>query len=125
MRGQAKLAHLDGPDRSIGPLRELQPAPTGVHLSLESILAIGATRDLRRRAAHAFGQALRAVRSAQGFTQEKLAQRCQFNRTYLSLLEGGRRTPTFTMIIKLGHALNVDPMELFASALANLRAEVK
>jgi len=83
----------------------------------------GATRDLRRRGAVAFGQALRSMRAEQGLTQEMLALRCQFDRTYLSLLEGGRRTPTFTMIVKLSHALHVDPVRLFGYALENYLAE--
>lgn len=122
MRGQGKSVDLDS-SSSIGPLRVQQSVPADVRLSLEGRLATGATRDLRRRGAVAFGQALRTVRAGQGLTQEQLALRCQFDRTYLSLLEGGRRNPTFTMIVKLGHALNVDPMQLFACALENYLAE--
>jgi transcriptional regulator with XRE-family HTH domain len=86
-------------------------------------LALGANRDLRRRGAAAFGQALRTMRVDQGLTQEMLALRCRFDRTYLSLLEGGRRNPTFTTIVKLSHALNVDPVRLFGHALEKYLAE--
>jgi DNA-binding XRE family transcriptional regulator len=122
MRGQEKSVDLES-SSNIDPLRVQQSVPADVHLSLEGRFAIGATRDLRRRGAVAFGKALRTVRAEYGLTQEQLALRCQFDRTYLSLLEGGRRNPTFTMIVKLSHALSADPMRLFAHALENYLAE--
>jgi transcriptional regulator with XRE-family HTH domain len=96
--------------------------PSAVRTVAEHVTT-GANRDLRRRGAVAFGQALRSIRAEQGLTQEMLALRCQFDRTYLSLLEGGRRNPTFTMIVKLSHALNVDPIRLFGYALENYLAK--
>jgi DNA-binding XRE family transcriptional regulator len=97
--------------------------PPAGGLAFDGRFAVGATRDLRHRGALAFGQALRRMRTQQGLTQEMLALRCRFDRTYLSLLEGGRRNPTFTMIVKLSQALSVDPGQLFAYAVENYLAE--
>ena len=121
MRGQGKSAQLNSPSGS-APLKLPDAVPRAVRVTFEEHPTTGATRDLRRRGAVAFGQALRSMRTEQGLTQEMLALRCRFDRTYLSLLEGGHRNPTFTMIVKLSHALNVEPVRLFGYALENYLA---
>lgn len=55
----------------------------------------------------AFGKALRSLRIARGHTQETLAFEAGLDRTYVSLLELGSRSPTLDTIMLLCGALNV------------------
>ena len=80
---------------------------------------------MREDAARAFGQALKAARRARGISQETLAEFGEFDRTYSSLLERGRRTPTFFVILQLAAALKMDPVVLFSDAVARLRGPVQ
>jgi transcriptional regulator with XRE-family HTH domain len=77
----------------------------------------------RRQAARAFGQALRAARLSRGISQEQLAEKGDFDRTYPSLLERGLRTPTFFVIVSLAEGLNTDPVALFTDAVNRLREQ--
>ncbi len=72
-------------------------------------------------AARAFGQALKEARLMRGLSQEKLAELGEFDRTYPSLLERGRRTPTFFVMLQLSHALGMNPSVLFNDAVWRLR----
>lgn len=53
-----------------------------------------------------FGKILRELRLENKLSQEKLAELCDLDRTYISLLERGLRQPTLTTIFKLAKALN-------------------
>ena len=48
----------------------------------------------------AFGQALRAIREEKGISQERLALDAGFDRTFVSLLERGLRSPTIRTVVK-------------------------
>lgn len=61
-----------------------------------------------------FGNVLRELRESKQISQEKLAEYCELDRTYISLLERGLRQPTITTIFKLAKALQVKPSELIA-----------
>jgi transcriptional regulator with XRE-family HTH domain len=69
---------------------------------------------IRSPAHAAFGQAIRAIRSRRGVSQESLALQCGLDRTYISGIERGTRNPSLTNILKLAAALDVRPDELFA-----------
>lgn len=60
----------------------------------------------------AFGQALRKLRQAVGLSQEQLGFECDFDRTYISLLERGIQSPTLRTMYKLCGPLNVSFLEL-------------
>ena len=77
----------------------------------------------RTKAARAFGRALRSARKKAGMSQEELAAYGEFDRTYPSLLERGKRTPTFLVIVELAKAMKIDPITLFTEALAELRRQ--
>lgn len=77
----------------------------------------------RIQSSRAFGRALRTARLERGLSQEDLAERGDFDRTYPSMIEGGRRSPSFFMIIQLARALRMEPVVLFANAVAQLRKE--
>ncbi|MBW8331127.1 MAG: helix-turn-helix domain-containing protein [Prolixibacteraceae bacterium] len=59
-----------------------------------------------------FGKVLRELRVANNISQEKLAEYCDLDRTYISLLERGQRQPTVTTIFKLAKALKLSPSAL-------------
>jgi transcriptional regulator with XRE-family HTH domain len=79
-------------------------------------------RFRRVDAARAFGQAIKEARLTRGLTQERLAELGDFDRTYPSLLERGRRAPTFFVILQLAVALRMSPAALFNDAVARLQA---
>ena len=72
----------------------------------------------RRVVAVAFGQTLRLARKYRGLTQDELAAEAEIDRTYPSLLERGKRTPTITVILQLADPLRITPMELLARVVA-------
>jgi transcriptional regulator with XRE-family HTH domain len=61
----------------------------------------------------ALGAAIREARLADGVTQAELAERCEVNVNYVSLLERGQRNPTATMLFTLAAALAIPPEDLF------------
>ena len=66
----------------------------------------------RKVVATTFGSVIRELRRQKGLTQEDVAMRGDFDRTYPSLLERGLRTPTLTVIFDLALALEVHPETL-------------
>ena len=60
----------------------------------------------------AFGKVLRKLRERQNLSQEKLAEYCDLDRTYISLLERGLRQPTITTLFKIAEAIKVAPSEI-------------
>lgn len=45
-------------------------------------------------------------------SQEDLAEKCDFDRTYISLLERSKRNPSYLSLIKLCDGLEIDIKEL-------------
>lgn len=41
-------------------------------------------------------------------SQEQLAEKCQFDRTYISLIERGKRNPSYINLLKLAEGLNIN-----------------
>ena len=60
----------------------------------------------------AFGKALRALRKDRGHTQETLAFESGLDRTYVSLLELGSRSPTLDTVLALCTALKISLSQL-------------
>jgi transcriptional regulator with XRE-family HTH domain len=75
----------------------------------------------RQDTARAFGQALRAARLARGLSQEQLAEGAELDRTTPSLYERGLRTPTLTVLIDIGRALDIEPTQLVSATIDRLR----
>lgn len=59
-----------------------------------------------------FGKVLRKLREGKKLSQEKLAEYCDLDRTYISMLERGLRQPTITTLFKIADALDISPSEL-------------
>lgn len=53
------------------------------------------------------GTVLQKMRLKAGMTQEELAFKAQVDRSYISLLEHNRKSPTLEMLFRLCHALGV------------------
>jgi len=58
------------------------------------------------------GRVIQELRRQRKLSQEKLGFESGLHRTYISLLERGKRSPTMTTLIKLAIALNVPPSEI-------------
>lgn len=72
--------------------------------------------------AKAFGQALREIRISREMSQEQLAFECGFDRTYISLVERGVRSPTVRSLVQLADALKVRPSEVLLRMESLLKA---
>lgn len=59
-----------------------------------------------------FGSVLKNLRLESGYSQEKLALDCELDRTYISMLERGKRQPTLKTIFTLCDKLNCSPSEM-------------
>jgi transcriptional regulator with XRE-family HTH domain len=65
----------------------------------------------------AFGRALVELRKAAGLTQDSLAERADLDRTFVSLLERGLRSPSFDTLLSLGRGLSIPAPDLVARAI--------
>jgi transcriptional regulator with XRE-family HTH domain len=61
-----------------------------------------------------FGDKLRELRLAAGFSQEEFAHRAGVDRTYVSSCERGRRNLTLEAMVKFAVALDVNPSVLLS-----------
>ena len=69
----------------------------------------------------AFGKILRSLRRGRGYTQETLAFESGLDRTYVSLLELGSRSPTLDTIMTLCGALDVSLTQFASEVEAEIR----
>jgi transcriptional regulator with XRE-family HTH domain len=60
-----------------------------------------------------FGQRVRALRKAQGYSQEAFADECGLHRTYMGDVERGERNIALDNIAKIASALKMTISELF------------
>lgn len=60
----------------------------------------------------AFGRCVRRHREARDFSQEKLAERADLDRTYISDIERGGRNPSIRSITAIARALGLTVSEL-------------
>jgi transcriptional regulator with XRE-family HTH domain len=60
-----------------------------------------------------FGKKLKEARLANNLSQEALALSLEFDRTYIGLLERGKRNPSLITIHKIAKFLKIKPSELF------------
>jgi transcriptional regulator with XRE-family HTH domain len=58
------------------------------------------------------GQVIRNKRLQLGISQEALAERCGFDRTYISMLERGKRNPSLLNLLKLAKGLQTSVSQL-------------
>jgi transcriptional regulator with XRE-family HTH domain len=72
-----------------------------------------------------FGKVLRNLREEKNLSQEQLALLSELDRTYISLLERGKRRPTINTLIALSEALEIEPSEIIEKMVANIYNEQK
>lgn len=59
-----------------------------------------------------FGKNIKEHREQKGYSQEKLAELADFDRTYISLIERGKRNLSLKNICRFAKALDVKAFEL-------------
>lgn len=60
----------------------------------------------------AFGEVIKAHRIRLGYSQEHLAHLCELDRTYIGLLERGKRNPSLKTIFVISENLEIAPSSL-------------
>lgn len=65
----------------------------------------------------AFAKTLKEARKQRRMTQEELADQASLDRTFIGLLETGRRQPTLSVICALAYALHQTPSQLVSQAV--------
>lgn len=60
----------------------------------------------------AFGLTLRRIRLMRGLSQQGLADKSGYHRTYIGLLEGGQKSPSLRTIFNIATTLHVKPSEI-------------
>lgn len=61
----------------------------------------------RDQALAAFGRNVARIRNERGLSQDKLAEKAELDRTYVSGIERGIRNPGIKVVVRLAHALGV------------------
>lgn len=61
----------------------------------------------------AFGQAVKAIRTGKGISQEKLAELVDLHRTYISDIERGGRNVSLVNIYRIAEGLDIKVFEIF------------
>lgn len=71
----------------------------------------------KQRFTEIVGDNLRKIRTAKNITQDELAHKCGFYRTYINLIETAKRTPSSYNLFRLASALNVKVDDLYPSTV--------
>lgn len=72
-----------------------------------------------------FGKQLRAERKRQHLTVEMVAEACGASRSYITLIETGRRTPGKKILPKLAEALQIKTVVVLNWYLEDVRQKMK
>jgi transcriptional regulator with XRE-family HTH domain len=64
----------------------------------------------------ALGVAVRVYRAQRKISQEELGYRAGLHRTYVSGIERGERNPSYTTVVAIARALEIEPSALIARA---------
>lgn len=59
-----------------------------------------------------FRENLKSFRMKKGFTQSELSSRANYDATYVGKLERGESSPSMDTVVRIGRALDVNPLEL-------------
>jgi transcriptional regulator with XRE-family HTH domain len=71
------------------------------------------------------GEAIRRARKAAGISQEELAFEADIDRTYVSQLENGHKSPTVDVLFRIGPVLGVAASELIGQVERSLQGRRK
>ena len=64
----------------------------------------------------AFGQIIKLLRKKTNYSQEKLSEISSLDRSFISLLENGKKQPSLVTIFQLAKAFNTTPSKILAAA---------
>ncbi len=64
--------------------------------------------------AKSFGGLVRRLRSEKGYSQERFAEVCRIDRSYMGMIERGEVSVTLAMIVKLADGLEISLVDLFS-----------
>jgi transcriptional regulator with XRE-family HTH domain len=67
---------------------------------------------VKDRTLTAFGRNVARLRDERGLSQDKLAEKADLDRTYISGIERGVRNPGIKIVLRIAKALNVSLTEL-------------
>jgi transcriptional regulator with XRE-family HTH domain len=67
---------------------------------------------INRSPEQAFGFILRKIRLKRALSQQELADKSGYHRTYIGLLEGGHKSPSLRTIINIAATLKVPPSDI-------------
>ena len=67
---------------------------------------------MKKSLATIFGEVLKELRKEAGISQEDLANECELDRSFISMLERGLRMPTIETLFKLSAPLEKTPAEI-------------
>lgn len=70
--------------------------------------------DFMQDALAELGKQIKIRREERGWSQEKFAEKCGFDRTYISLLERGKRNPSYTNLLKVAEGLEISISDLLS-----------
>jgi transcriptional regulator with XRE-family HTH domain len=59
------------------------------------------------------GKRIKSARLERGMSQERLAEKADLHRTYISSIERGERNVAIVNVLRLARALEMTPSELF------------
>jgi transcriptional regulator with XRE-family HTH domain len=79
----------------------------------------------RNRRSVLLGEALRRSRKAAGISQEELAFEAKIDRTYVSQLENGHKSPTVDVLFRICPVLGMAASELIAQVERSLQSRRK
>jgi transcriptional regulator with XRE-family HTH domain len=68
----------------------------------------------------AFGKVLKEIRQEHSLSQEELGFESGCHRTYISLLERGKKSPSLNTLFKLAAAFGVSPSEILRQTEARI-----
>jgi len=68
-----------------------------------------------------FGEVIRELRKAKQLSQEKLAEISNLDRSFISLLETGKKQPSLVTIFQLAKALNSSPSRILLAVEEKIR----
>jgi transcriptional regulator with XRE-family HTH domain len=73
----------------------------------------------------AFGKVIRELRKADRISQEKLAEISKLDRSFISLLECGRKQPSLITIFQLAKALNLSASKIVSLVEGKIKKETR
>lgn len=60
-----------------------------------------------------FGALIRRLRLAKGYSQERFAEVCRIDRSYIGIIERGEVNVTLAVIVKMASGLGISLVDLF------------